>query len=86
VSGYLTPDGQLRFIDPSVIESGPSSLLVDADYLREFLSTNSLTIFWTVIGEKLRIIDEPWPRLVYSRVHMLTPDGLRSSKPVITDK
>ncbi|MDQ2975513.1 MAG: hypothetical protein M3R69_08905, partial [Acidobacteriota bacterium] len=86
VGGYSTSDGVLRFIDPSVEESGPSTLLVEAHFLRQFLAKHKLVLFWTVLGEKLRIIEESWPRLVYSRAHMLTSGKMVSSELVITDK
>ena len=84
-SGYLSADGQLRFFDPSVVEPGPSALLVDSDFLQDFLSKHNLSIVWTVLGEKLIIGAFDSPRLVYSRAHMLGPDGLLSSKPVISN-
>ncbi len=82
-SGYMTLDGRLRFIDPSVVEPGPSALLVEADFLKEFLAENNLTIIWSVVGEKLIINDRKAPRLIYSRAHMLGHHKLISSKPII---
>jgi hypothetical protein len=83
--GYSAADGVLRFIDPSVEEAGPSTLLVEANYLREFLARHKLALFWTVLGEKLLLVDKPLPRLVYSRAHILTSDKMLSTAPVISD-
>lgn len=82
--GYGAADGALRFLDPSVEEAGPSTLLVEANFLREFLAKNKLALFWTVIGEKLHMVDKPGPRLVYSRAHLLTSDKMLSTAPVVT--
>jgi hypothetical protein len=83
-SGYMHPGGRPCFLDPSLVEPGPVALLVEAAFLEDFLSHNNLAIFWTVVGEKLRIVADSWPRLVYSRAHILTAKGLRSSRPVIS--
>jgi len=84
-SGYALPNGELCLVDPSLTEPGPMALLIESDFLRGFLANNKLAIFWTVVGEKLRI-HKPGPRFVYSRAHILTEKGLRSSKPIITDE
>jgi hypothetical protein len=81
-SGYLSQTGELIFLDPSVIEPGPSALLTNAEFLKAFLAANDLVIIWTVLGEKLILVDHNAPRLTYSRVHMLTAKGLRSAEPV----
>lgn len=73
-------------MEQSLLEAGPSALLVDSNFLHDFLKENKLAITWTVIGEKLLIRNNPWPRLVYSRAHILGPRGVKSSKPIITDK
>jgi hypothetical protein len=83
-SGYTETGGRPCFLDPSFNEPGPPALLVEAPFLEDFLSQNSLSIFWTVVGEKLRLVGDSWPRLVYSRAHILTAKGLRSSRPVIS--
>lgn len=81
-SGYLNQSGNLLFLDPSVVEPGPSALLINAEFLKTFLAVNDLVIVWTVLGEKLILVDNDAPRLTYSRAHMLTAKGLRSSEPV----
>jgi len=43
--GYSTADGVLRFIDPSVEEAGPLTLLIEANYLRQFLARHKLALF-----------------------------------------
>jgi hypothetical protein len=82
-AGYECASGHLCFLDPSVLEAGPPALLVEAGFLRRFLAKHHLALVWTVIGEKLIILDHPAPRLVYSRAHMLGSRGLLSSKPVV---
>lgn len=84
LNAYHTKDGIIRLQDPSVMQQGPSALLADSEYLKELLAKNNLSIVWTIIGEKLIINDRPAPRLVYSRGHIFTKDGMLSSKPVIT--
>jgi hypothetical protein len=82
-NGYLSGDGVLRFLDPSIVEPGPSALLVDPSFLYKFLSDHG--IVWTVLGEKLIVGDHENmrpPRLVYNRVYTLGPNRLRSSKPI----
>lgn len=81
-SGYLNQSGDLLFLDPSVVEPGPSALLINSEFLKTFLAVNDLVIVWTVLGEKLILVDNDAPRLTYSRAHMLTAKGLRSSEPV----
>jgi hypothetical protein len=84
-SGYVLGDGTPCFNDPSVVEPGPSALLVNPQFLKDFLKVKNLVLMWIVLGEKLIIRDNTAPRLVYSRAHMLSPEGFRSALPVITD-
>lgn len=80
--GYLSTTGQLLFLDPSVTEPGYSVLLVNTDFLKDFLAKNQLAIIWVVIGEKLIINGKDQPRLVFSRSHILDSKGFRSSKVI----
>jgi hypothetical protein len=83
LSGYQGPDGRLRFLDPSLIERGKSALLVDREYLLEYLRREKLVLVWTVLGEKILIGDMGGsaPRLEFSRAHLLDHEGrLRSSE------
>lgn len=84
--GYISADGSLCFFDPSIVEPGPSVLLVDPSYLRAFLAANELVLVWIVFGEK-QVASRGGartPRLVYSRVHALGAAGLRSAQPVVS--
>ena len=49
---YLDGEGKLAAFDPTVHEDGPSALLVREDLLRQYMSKESLTLCWTVVGEK----------------------------------
>ena len=44
--------GQVTTQDPTVHAEGPSSLLIRADSLQEFLRLEKLTICWSILGEK----------------------------------
>lgn len=56
VEGQLEDgNGRVTVFDPSVFESGPQSVLVRADALRDYLSKNELDIVWTLLGEKQMI-------------------------------
>lgn len=81
LSGYCTENGRLRFLDPSLIEPGPTALMVDRAYLLDYLSRKKLALVWTVLGEKIFIGHGPdAPRLEFSRVHLLDHEGhFRSS-------
>jgi hypothetical protein len=81
LSGYRTPDGRLRFLDPSLAEPGKSALLVDRDYLLDFLKRKKLALIWAVLGEKIVLgHGSEAPRLEFRRTHMLGHDGqLRST-------
>lgn len=86
LSGYQDGEGRLRFLDPSVAESGHSALLVDRSYLLDFLRSNDLAVVWSVLGEKIYIggFTGASPRLEFSRAHLLDQSGtLRSSDLVV---
>ncbi len=51
-SHYSDKNNNLIVMDPSIDESGPSSLLVKKEPFIEFLKNNDYDIFWTVAGEK----------------------------------
>ena len=80
LGGYRAGDG-LRFLDPSLTEPGQSALLVDREYLLEYLRRKKLAVVWTVLGEKLVIgHGAEAPRLQFSRAHILDHEGrFRSS-------
>jgi hypothetical protein len=81
LSGYSGAAGRLRFLDPSLIEPGQSALLVDREYLMDYLRRKNYILVWTVLGEKIVIGNAGGaPRLEFSRAHLLDHDGnLRSS-------
>jgi hypothetical protein len=55
---FCKPDGQLITYDPSIVESGPSCLLVRKEPLEAFMNKGGYTLFWTLAGEK-NIYHEP---------------------------
>ena len=66
------------FRDPSVTESGPSSLLADTDKLQERLDKLGLQLIWTLLGEKWILGsrgDDPAPRRTFSQIAYLSEDG-----------
>jgi len=56
---FYDSEGNLLAFDPSLLEYGPSTLLVKREEFIEFLEKNNLSIFWTVFGEK-QVLDESW--------------------------
>lgn len=87
LGGYVNAEGRLQFFDPSLNELGHPALLVDREFLLEYLRENRFCLLWTVLGEKTIISGLSGgevPRLEFSRAHMLNHDGyLRSSNPII---
>lgn len=49
---YYNKGGHLVCFDPSVSETGPSTLLFNKEYLLEFLNKSGLEVVWTLLGEK----------------------------------
>jgi len=76
--GYCLVNGKTVFRDPSVVEAGPGSLLVDANDLMERLDKLGLRLIWTLLGEK-RILggaySSPTPQRTFSQVAYLSEDG-----------
>ena len=56
---FIDNKGEIISYDPSVIEGGPSALLVDRISFEKFLDENKLGILWTLVGEKLIYGGEP---------------------------
>lgn len=86
VSGYLEQSGVKIFYDPAMEEEGPHALLVKKEFLLDFLERNGLSIFWTVLSEKLIIpgtFSHGPGHTDYSRVYRLKNGKLIASKPVI---
>ena len=55
--GYSIIDGTTVFRDPSVMESGPISLLADSDELQQRLRKLGFRLVWTLLGKKM-IVNE----------------------------
>lgn len=49
---WFNEHGSLIAFDPSVRSQGPRVLLVRRDAIEEFLDSQGLTLFWTLLGEK----------------------------------
>ncbi len=64
-SGY-DRDGVTVFFDPTLGKPGPSALLADQKYLKQWLDAKGKSIFFTVLGEKLAMTDNARPRMVIS--------------------
>jgi len=65
---------ELIFIDPSVINEGPSYGLIRKDIIDQWLEDNELLIVWLIGGEKQLFTnraDKFYGRLVYSGVFTL---------------
>jgi len=56
---FYGPEDNLLAFDPSLLEYGPSALLVKRENFIEFLEKSNLSIFWTVFGEK-QVLDGSW--------------------------
>ena len=86
---YADENGNLVIQDPTAHETGPTALLMNKAFAENYLLENSLTICWTVLGEKQVIgghpRDKSYDRLEMSGAYTLTrgePTGfinLRSS-------
>ena len=77
-NGFRLVGGRTVFQDPSVLESGPQSLLVDSHDLVERLNRLGYRILWTLLGEKLILggkQDASTPHSTFSQVAVLLPDG-----------
>jgi len=87
LSGYLSDHHELQFTDPALLDAGPKALLVNAGFLRAFLTANRLAIVWTVLAEKVIVgarTGRRLPRHAYSKAHLLAERGFRSSAPIVT--
>jgi hypothetical protein len=76
--GYLNMAGKTIFRDPSIKESGPASLVVDADDLPERLEKLDMRLVWTLLGEKLISggpDGKPRPRRTFSQIACLGECG-----------
>lgn len=81
--GYRDERRNHVFIDPSFGSAGPSALLVNPNFLADFLARRHLRIVWTVLAQKLVLKDNSRARLHYSRAHSLEDGKLVSARPII---
>ena len=86
--GYSIVDGTTVFRDPSIVESGPISLLADSDELQERLHKLGFRLVWTLLGEKM-VIDRRGDSFLgqtFSQSAYLTEKGsLKTGKLVFFD-
>ncbi len=50
---FSDKNGELMAFDPSVVSSGPGTLLINRDAFLDFLDKNGYDILWTIVGEKI---------------------------------
>ena len=67
---YTCQDKITRFIDPSLGVRKPHVLLADKTYLNDFLTSQNLSLVWTILGEKL-IINSNLPRKIINGSYSL---------------
>ncbi|HKM51894.1 MAG TPA: hypothetical protein VJY33_00715 [Isosphaeraceae bacterium] len=84
LGGYGLPGEALRFRDPSVAERGRPALLVDRDYVLDYLSRTHQCLIWTVLGEKLIIgqLGENFARLTFNQTHLMDHEVNLSSSAI----
>lgn len=76
--GYRLLGGKTVFRDPSVLESGPTALLADAEDLVERLDKLGLSLIWALLGEKQTLgvdFDGSTPGRTFSQIARLREDG-----------
>ena len=75
--GYRIVHGRTIFRDPSIVASGPRSLLADSAELEARLDKLGLRLVWTLLGEKwiLGGRSERRPRQTFSQVACMSRDG-----------
>jgi len=85
IGRYLTDDSVI-FTFPSVYEEGPYSILVEKQFMEDFLNKENLVLVWTILSEK-QVIQGLTPSSFefpeYSRVHILRNGNLLSSKGIV---
>jgi Effector-associated domain 10 len=87
ISGYKSDSGLLLFDHPSTLESGPSALLVNKEYLNEFLKENNLVMIWTVFARQYCVQSSFYSSKLgaseQNRVHALVNGEIKSSEEAI---
>jgi hypothetical protein len=89
ISNYVNPAGQPCFRYPAATEEGPQALLVDKQYLLDYLKGNRFVLVWTVLAEKQCILGMAanslgW--LEHSRAHILRRTKITSSQGITERK
>lgn len=83
INGYLA-NNQLSFMDPSLVESGPTALLADTEYLSNFLARNDLALIWTAFWEKAVIdLSHSGGLTECSQIYTLEDDEIKLSPGLI---
>ena len=85
MSGYKSDSGKLYFTYPAAIEAGPPALLVDIEYLSNFLEKNDLVLMWTILAEKQCVHGFTSHNLGYaehSRAHLFAGGEIKSSRGI----
>jgi len=85
IGSYLI-NNSTAFMFPSIYESGPYSLLVEREFMEDFLDKENLVLVWTVLSEKQIIQGFTSSHLEYpeySRVHMLKNGKPLSSSGIV---
>jgi hypothetical protein len=83
---FVDKTGEVIAIDPSVLERGPSVLLIKKEPFLRFLKKNGYELIWTLLGEKLLIGTISGGRGFLGRLEMggayrMKTDGRMSGKP-----
>jgi len=76
--GYRHVNGRTIFRDPSIMERGPRSLIVDVDDFLERLKKMGMALIWVLLGEKWILGGAPGkstPRRTFSQIAWLDGDG-----------
>lgn len=76
--GYVDKKGQKVFFDPSIYEGGPSALVVNRNFLFDFLKRHDLSLLWTLLSEKSIIpghMNHGPGYTEYSCAYLLMQDG-----------
>jgi len=85
IGSYLI-DNSIIFTFPSAYEPGRYSLLVERNFMEDFLAKGSLVLVWTVLSEKQiiqKFTSSHFKFPSYSRTHMLNNRKILSSRGLI---
>ncbi|HEX8000860.1 MAG TPA: hypothetical protein VF528_20935 [Pyrinomonadaceae bacterium] len=86
LGGYALSTGKVSFLYPRLTETGPSALLVDVEYLNQFLAEHDAVLIWGAASEKhcMRgfLGTHNLGYSEYSRAHALIDGRLKTSKSI----